>query len=180
MVHTAPPSRGRRRVELVLGASLALVGLVVAVVAIVALNHPKGKQAAHASGVTSSSASRSASPSKAPSKTPTKSKAPPPASSTKAQGNGQPALLVLNNSDTSGLADTAVSRFKAAGWTATNGGNFSGDILSTAAYYDPSVDGAKAGADALQQQFPSIKRVVERFDGLPQGPIVVVLTTDYS
>ncbi len=29
-------------------------------------------------------------------------------------------------------------------------------------------------------QFPAIKRVVAKFSGLPAGPIVVVLTTDYS
>jgi len=32
----------------------------------------------------------------------------------------------------------------------------------------------------LQQQFPAIKRVKERFAELPPGPIVIVLTSDYS
>ena len=45
---------------------------------------------------------------------------------------------------------------------------------------DPSVTGAQAAAEALQSQFPAIKRVKERFGGLPGGPIVVVLTSDYS
>jgi hypothetical protein len=89
-------------------------------------------------------------------------------------------VVVLNNTNTNGLADTAVSRLKAGGWTATNGGNFTGDILSTAAYYDPNVAGAAAAAQALQLQFPTIKRVKEKFAGLPAGPIVLVLTTDYS
>jgi hypothetical protein len=58
--------------------------------------------------------------------------------------------------------------------------NYQNDILSTCAYYDPSVDGAEAAAQALQQQFPAIKRVKPRFAELPSGPIVVVLTPDYS
>jgi hypothetical protein len=71
-------------------------------------------------------------------------------------------------------------RFRQGGWTVTSTGDFQGDILSTAAYYDPSVTGAQAAAEALQSQFPAIKRVKERFGGLPGGPIVVVLTNDYS
>jgi hypothetical protein len=166
---------------------LTILGLAVAVVAIVALNHPKGQQAANGSTVPSSSAASSPSSSK-PTSTP-KSTANAQTKSTKtssqnnvasSQNNGRPALLVLNNTNTSGLASTAVQRFQQGGWTASVGGNFVGDILSTAAYYDPSVTGAQAAADALQQQFPAIKRVVQRFTGLPQGPIIVVLTTDYS
>jgi hypothetical protein len=87
---------------------------------------------------------------------------------------------VLNNTGRANLATTAAQRFTAAGWTVTTTGDFSGGILSTAAYYDANIAGAQDAALALQQQFPAIKRVKERFSGLPQGPIVVVLTTDYS
>ncbi|UQX89103.1 hypothetical protein M6D93_03650 [Jatrophihabitans telluris] len=69
---------------------------------------------------------------------------------------------------------------KSAGWTATNGGAFQGDILSTAVYYDPNVTGAQQAAIALQAQFPAIKRVKQKFSGLPQGALVLVLTSDYS
>ena len=41
--------------------------------------------------------------------------------------------------------------------------NYQNDIVSTCAYYDPNVAGAKAAAQALQQQFPTIKRVVPKF-----------------
>ena len=94
--------------------------------------------------------------------------------------SSRPAVIVLNNSGAAGLAATAVARLTRGGWTASNGGNFSGDILSTVAYYDPNVAGAQSAATALQAQFPAIKRVKARFDGLPQGPIILVLTTDYS
>ncbi len=59
-------------------------------------------------------------------------------------------------------------------------GNLTNDILSTCAYYDPSDPANEAAAQQLQQQFPEIKRVKERFAELPPGPIIVVLTTDYS
>jgi hypothetical protein len=164
MVHTAPPSRGRRRIELVIGAILAVVGIAVAAIAVAALSHPKGRQAAKATGVSSSSSSSSSTsastkPSVTASKTaPSKTKSAP--STKPSQRAARPAVLVLNNSNTAGLADTAVGRFRAGGWTASNGGNFSGDILSTAAYYDPSISGARTAAEALQAQFPAIDRVV--------------------
>ena len=90
-------------------------------------------------------------------------------------------LVVLNNTTTPNLARDAAQRFDAAGWQVTSyDENYRNDILSPAAYYDPSVPGAKAVATALQRQFPTIKRVVPKFQGLPAGPVVVVLTTDYS
>jgi len=89
-------------------------------------------------------------------------------------------LVVLNNTTTSGLAQQAAQRFEDGGWTVTSYGNYQNDILSTCAYYDPNVAGAQAAAEALQRQYPTIKRVKEKFDGLPAGPIVVVLTPDYQ
>ncbi|MDP9116078.1 MAG: LytR C-terminal domain-containing protein, partial [Actinomycetota bacterium] len=89
------------------------------------------------------------------------------------------ALVVLNNTTTSGLAEQARSSFQAGGWTVTNIGNLRNDIISTCAYYDPTAAGAQAGAAALQAQFPAIKRTAPKFAGLPSGPIVVVLTSDY-
>ena len=78
------------------------------------------------------------------------------------------------------MAETAKQRFEAGGWTVTSTDNFSNDILSTCAYYDPTDPANQQAALALQQQFPAIKRVKERFPELPAGPIVVVLTSDYS
>jgi len=76
--------------------------------------------------------------------------------------------------------DTARQQFEQGGWTVTSTGNITNDILSTCATYDPSDPANQAAALQLQQQFPAIKRVKERFSELPPGPIVVVLTTDYS
>ena len=89
-------------------------------------------------------------------------------------------LIVLNNTNKTGLADTAAGRFRAGGWTVTSTGNLVNNIASTVAYYDPSVANAQAAATELQTQFPAIKRVVAKFSGLPAGPIIVVLTSDYS
>jgi hypothetical protein len=89
-------------------------------------------------------------------------------------------LIVLNSTSKSGLAETAAARFKAGGWTVSSTGNLVNNIISTCAYYDPNVPNAQAAATALQVQFPAIKRVVAKFDGLPAGPVVVVLTSDYS
>ncbi len=89
-------------------------------------------------------------------------------------------LVVLNNTTTAGLAKQAAQRFRAGGWTVTSSGNLTNNIISTCAYYDPATAGAKAAAKALQAQFPTIKRVEPKFTGLPSGPVVVVLTPDYS
>jgi hypothetical protein len=88
--------------------------------------------------------------------------------------------LVENNTLTNGLAAGAKARFEAAGWTVSGVGTMSNDIISTCAYYDPSVDGAKEAAEELRREFPAIKRVVPRFAELAPGPVVVVLTSDYS
>ena len=57
---------------------------------------------------------------------------------------------------------------------------YDNQIVSTVAYYDPATPNAQAAATALKAQFPAIKRVVAKFAELPAGPLVVVLTSDYS
>jgi hypothetical protein len=89
-------------------------------------------------------------------------------------------LIVLNNTTISGLAKQAAARFESGGWTVTKYDNYQNDILSTCAYYDPSNPQAESAARALQEQYPTIKRVKPRFAELPEGPVVVVLTPDYS
>ena len=89
-------------------------------------------------------------------------------------------LIVLNNTTIPHLAQQAAQRFEAGGWTVTSYSNYQNDILSTCAYYDPTVAGAQAAAEALQAQYPTIKRVEPKFPQLPSGPVVVVLTPDYS
>ncbi len=87
---------------------------------------------------------------------------------------------MLNNTTTPGLAADASQRFEDGGWTVSSQGNLTNTIISTCAYYDPATANAKAAARVLQSQYPTIKRVRPRFDGLPAGPIVVVLTPDYA
>jgi hypothetical protein len=191
MVHIAPPSNWRRRLDLVVGAVLAVLGVVVAVVAVVALHHPNGRREPKAavtytvtpSATAKSSASGSAPASGSGSATPSTSGASTSGSaSTGATTAGVKSvpLVVLNVTSRTGLAASAAKTFEDGGWTVTSSGNLSNNILSTCAYYDPSDPANLAAATALMAQFPAIKRVKEKFDGLPAGPIVVVLTNDYS
>jgi hypothetical protein len=182
VAHTAPPTPTRRRFELAFGVVLLLVGVSVAAIAVLALNHPAGDQAAasvtrHPAGTSSTVGSPTSTPT-----TVVNSATPSPtdsAGTASVAGSGKLPLIVLNNtSDTP--ASVAADRFRQAGWTVTDLSTFTGAILSTAAYYDPDVSGAKAAATELQQEFPAIHRVKPKFQGLPEGPIVVVLTNDYS
>jgi len=187
VAHTAPPTHTRRRVELAFGVLLLLVGVSVAAIAVLALNHPAADQAAasvtrHTAGASSNPVSPS---NPVSSVTSPVSPASTPAASSSADANGSVAgsgklpLIVLNNTSNT-PASVAADRFQQAGWTVTDTSTFDGDILSTAAYYDPNVSGADAAAAELQREFPAIHRVKPKFDGLPDGPIVVVLTSDYS
>jgi hypothetical protein len=165
---------------------VVLLGVAVLVVAILALKEPEGHVAASA-GTSTGTKSAPAAPTGA------RSTAPRPSPSTRrstpaAPGGGSgPAvpvksvpLVVLNNTTISGLAGRAAQRFEAGGWTVTRYGNYQNDIASTCAYYDPDEAGAKAAAEALRRQYPTIKRTKPRFAELPDGPVVVVLTPDYS
>ncbi|HSY16655.1 MAG TPA: LytR C-terminal domain-containing protein, partial [Jatrophihabitantaceae bacterium] len=193
MVHLSPQSDWRRRLDLLSGAVIVLLGIVVAVYAVLGLRQPHGRrasdsvpaarstatvQAAHPSAGPSSShppASATSTPSAAP--TATTSAASQDAAATNFRSTP---LIVLNDTSETGLAHTAATRFEAGGWTVTSYSNLQNDILSTCAYYDPADSGSKQAAEALQAQFPVIQRVEPKFDGLPVGPVVVVLTGDYS
>ena len=88
---------------------------------------------------------------------------------------------MLNQSGTSGLAATARQQFEAGGWQVSSiEENYVNDVITTTAYYDANVVGSQAAAEALRTQFPAIKRVAERFSNLTPGPVVVVLTSDYT
>jgi hypothetical protein len=167
-----------------------VVGIAVLVIALFALRSPNGHgtHAAVANPSASSTAKRALAPTSSP-KSKSKSKSTTPSTSAtrpapRPSSSHAPAaklpLVVLNNTTTTGLAQVARTRFEAGGWTVTSTGNLVNNILSTCAYYDPAQAGALAAAQALQAQFPAIKRVVPKFAQLPPGPIVVVLTSDYS
>ncbi len=160
-----------------------MLGVVVLVVALLALREPKG----HVSSDTGtprtrtvvSTVTNSPTPSKASSSTRASS---PPTSTSSSAATGVKAipLIVLNNTSISGLAKTATDKLRSDGWTVTRYDNYSNNIISTCAYYDPSVTGAKAAAEALKAQYSWIQRTKERFAELPSGPVVVVLTAGIS
>ncbi|MDP9093560.1 MAG: LytR C-terminal domain-containing protein [Actinomycetota bacterium] len=156
---------------------MALLGVGVLVIAVIALRHP-GNRAATAGALTNHSTT--AAPSSHSTTSAAARRTTAPRASAAPTSAAKLPLVVLNNTSTSGLAQTAAARFQAGGWTVTGTGNLSGSIVSTCAYYDPNVSGANAAASALETQFPTIKRVAPKFSGLPAGPIVVVLTSDYT
>jgi hypothetical protein len=175
MTNRVPSPPPRRRYDRVGGTVLAVVGVAVAAVAVIALRHPNGRQARPVSLPTTATVTA----------TPTPSSSAPSGQSSTPGSTGSAAthavpLIVLNNTSVVGLAKTARQRFEAEGWTVTSVGTISNDIISTCAYYDPSDPANEQAASELQQEFPAIKRVKEKFPELPPGPIVVVLTTDYS
>jgi hypothetical protein len=155
---------------------LAALGVAVLVIAVIALRHP-GNRSATAGSITRKSTAPA--PKSSPATTPVRTTA-PPARTTAPPAPARLPLVVLNNTSTLSLAQLAASRFEAGGWTVSSTGNLSNDIISTCAYYDPSISGAQAAATALRTQFPAIKRIQPKFAELPAGPIVVVLTSDYA
>lgn len=181
----------RRHRERVAGISLAGLGAVVAIVAVIALREPNGHVDSAVTNTTTRTVVPSGKSTPAPSgrtKPATGTASKPPAS-TSSGGSGTDSgtnstksvpLVVLNNTTTPKLAQQAADRFSAGGWTVSSVGNLRNDIISTCAYYDPSDADAKPAAMALQKQFPTIKRVQPKFPELPDGPVVVVLTPDYS
>ena len=88
--------------------------------------------------------------------------------------------MVLNSTSATNLAADASDLFQGAGWKVTSHANYHNNILSTCAYYDPSVAGAETAANLLKSEFPDILRVKPKFSGLPAGPIVVVLTSNFK
>ena len=169
------------------GVAVAVLGVAVLVVAIVALRHPQGHSAKAGAPtstptrntVTAQSTSSSVAPSTAAPSTQTPS-SPSTSASPSVPASGKAPLVVLNQTSTIGLAAKAAASFQAGGWTVTSVGSLRNDVIATTAYYDPTVAGAQAAAEALQVQFPGIKRVLPKFAELPAGPIVVVLTSDYA
>lgn len=192
MAHTAPPTPIRRRLELVFGVVLLLVGVSVAAIAVLALHHPASQQAAASenqhlattpnnpgSTATSSASTPASSGSSDSTASDNSTASGNSAGGSSVAGSGKLPLIVLNNTSNT-PASVAADRFRQSGWTVTDISTFEGAILSTAAYYDPNVSGAQSAATELQREFPAIHRVKPKFDGLPDGPVVVVLTSDYS
>ena len=185
---TARQLARRRHRERIVGFLVVCLGVAVLVVALFALREPNGHVASAQSnsGGPSNVAQHSTG---GAGKTPPKS-TPVTHPTTSSHSSSHPThaipLVVLNNTSIHGLAQQAAQRFESGGWTITMYGDYQNDIASTCAYYDPAAPGAQAAAEALQAQYPAIKRVAPRFtpdagaQPLPSGPVVVVLTDDYS
>ena len=179
MSHIAPRSSGPWRIDRIVGVILAVVGLAVAAVAIIALQRPEGRQASRETGAITSSVPASAVPSVRRSSARQTTPAhvtPPPAP---ALASSLP-LIVLNNTARAGAQNVAQQEFEKGGWTVSYVSTIDNQILSTCVYYDPANPDALAAAQRLQQQFPAIRRVAARFAELPSGPLVVVLTSDFA
>jgi hypothetical protein len=178
----------RHQRERIAGIALAALGVAVLVIAIVALREPNGHVNSGGSHERTSGAAKN---------TP-QSSHPAPTSSAGTQGSAAPSasssapptdavksvpLVVYNDTAIQGLAHDAAQRFEQGGWTVSQFDNLpSGisDIISTCAYYEPGDPSAKAAAEALAKQYPTIQRTKPKFGGLGDGPVVVVLTPDYT
>ncbi len=166
-----------------------MIGVVVLIVAIIALRNPKHSATTAGSDTRTSTPSASVplstpatnAPSSPTSTAKSTSTVPSSTAPTTASAIGSLPLVVLNDTSTANLARDAAQRFEGGGWNVTSfDENYQNDIISTVAYFDPNVAGAERAAKALQKQYPTIKRVVPKFPQLPAGPIVVVLTSDYT
>jgi LytR cell envelope-related transcriptional attenuator len=186
----AAPGRAR-----LIGALVALLGVVLLVVGVVALgggdSGPSGAAPAPTPSVVTSPASSSRStgspsaskstgqPTTASRTTvgppPRTTAAPPPTSAARAP------LTVLNNSTINGLADRAAGEVQNRGWQVAQVGNFAGRLPATTVYYTPGDAAGQAAANELAQEFPQIDQVLPRYAGLPPTPagIVLVVTKDW-
>jgi hypothetical protein len=157
-------------------------------VAIVALRNPKvsGAEAGKITGAPHPNATvtRTVTPTSSPSASvsPTLSGGPATIPLSSSPAGGRLPLVVLNNSTIADLARNVAQQLTAGGWTVSSYGNYQNDIVSTCAYYDPTVAGAQAAAEALQVQFPAIQRVEPQFSGLSSynSPIVLILTAAFQ
>jgi LytR cell envelope-related transcriptional attenuator len=157
---------------------LALLGVAVAVVALIALQRPAGRQASRATATVTAppiASSRASATRSSSSRPPATSHSPTPPATARALS-----VIVLNNSAPAGAETIAKQQIERAGWPVTSTGTLDNQILSTCVYYDPANPASLAAAQQLQQKYPAIKRVAPKFAGLPAGPLVVVLTSDFT
>jgi hypothetical protein len=159
--------------ERIFGVAVAALGLAVVAVSGIAVAQPfSGRtQALTERPAAVTSAALTSPPSAAPAPAPV---VPTPTTEVKLP------LIVINDSMVAGAAARAATMFRGAGWTVTSVGNLRESLPSTTAYYDPAVPGASDAANALKAAFPGIRRVAPRLSVLPSGPVIVVLTPDWS
>ena len=162
------------------GAALALLGVLLAIGALILFNgndEPKGAPTV----ASPPSATPSASATTEPSATPTGVRSTAPAVVVTARPTGTAPVVpvtVLNNSRRTGFASQAASYFERHGWPVRTTGNYRGRIEQTTVYYAPGQEGS---ARRFAAQF-HIPRVLPRsaLPGLPSTGMTVVLTRDYT
>lgn len=193
----------------VVGGVLALAGIALLVIGLLALNGggdgsppvaaptssapastaPASSGSASSGSASSGSASSSAtgsSPSAtaAPTAEPTTVAPPPPSPppATSPAGLARAPLTVLNNSTVAGLADRAAADAQRRGWSVAQVGNFAGRLPVSTAYYTPGDAASERAARQLAVEFPQVGQVLPRYAGLPPTPagVVLVVTRDWS
>ena len=178
-----------------IGALVALVGVVLLVVGVVALGGGDSGSSGAAPAPSPSVATSPATPSRASGSpsvsrsgttttTPHTTVAPPPRPSSTPSRQTTAArapLTVLNNSTIRGLADRAAGEVQNRGWQVAQVGNFGGRLAATTVYYTPGDGAGQAAANELAREFPQIDQVLPRYAGLPPTPagIVLVVTKDW-
>jgi hypothetical protein len=175
-----------------IGGLLALAGVALLVVGVLALGGADGEQtppgAAPAPGTTAGQPSATTPPTA--SVTPSRATTAPPTTVTVSPTSGPagpPAvarapLTVLNNSTVAGLADRAAAAAERRGWRVAQVGNFAGRLPVSTAYYTPGNAVEERAARQLAAEFPQVGQVLPRYPGLPPTPagVVLVVTRDWS
>jgi LytR cell envelope-related transcriptional attenuator len=162
-----------------IGLVLFVVGVVAGIVAVVAARNPHGRQVS--SSVHVSMSTVTVQPGSTRFSTPSTSASPSTSSTSSKPRPSRPqnAIYILNNTTQPDLGTITAAKFRAKGWHVVGSEQYSNDIISSAAYYDPADPANLAAARKLQADFPGIVRVVPRFPELPSYPIVVILNPDY-
>src|SRR5450756_1608106 len=86
-------------------------------------------------------------------------------------------VTVLNNSRITGLANQSAAVLRDGGWAVAGVGNYTGRVPVTTVFF---ADGRESQAHALADAFPSVQRVLPRLDDLPDGGLIVVVTSDFA
>jgi hypothetical protein len=161
-----------------IGVVLFVVGVVAGIVAVVAARNPHGRQVN--SSVSVSVSTVTGQPGSTRFSTPSSSRPSSSSSPSKPRpSKPQTAIYILNNTTRPDLGTATAAKFRAKGWRVVGTENYSNDIISSCAYYDPSDPRNLIVAQQLQSEFPGIQRVAPRFPQLPAYPIVVILNPDY-
>ena len=183
----APPARSR-----LVGGVLALVGIALLVIGVLALRGGDDSPPVAAPTTTATPEDTATTPSGTPSTAATTvasttTVVPPPPPSPRPSPSGSPEvarapLTVLNNSTIAGLADQAAAAAERRGWDVAQVGNFAGRLPMTTAYYTPGNAAEERAARQLAAEFPQVGQVLPRYAGLPPTPagVVLVVTRDWS